>query len=55
MVLCRWLVLVLAAARVHSGPVQASNLTLPSTAAANKQAVATLFNVSYTAYKSVSS
>lgn len=55
MTLSGWLVLAFIAARVNGGPVQAANLTLPSTAATHQQTVVSLFNVSYEAYKSVSS
>ena len=54
MVVYRWLVLATVAARVYGGPVQQPDLSLPSSAATNKLAVVSLFNVSYEAYKSVS-
>ncbi|KAG9313396.1 glycoside hydrolase family 47 protein [Chiua virens] len=48
---CRSLVLSFLALSVHSKPVQLANLQLPSTAAANKQAVVDLFSKSYAAYR----
>ncbi|KAG6377416.1 glycoside hydrolase family 47 protein [Boletus reticuloceps] len=54
MTLRRWLALASVAALANGELVQVPNLQLPSTAAAHQKAVVDLFNVSYTAYKSVS-
>ena len=55
MTLRRWLAIASLAALASSGPVQVADLQLPPTAAAHQQAVVDLFDVSYTAYQSVSS
>ena len=47
----RWLVLAFGAVLVNGESVQLSGLQLPSTAAAHRETVVSLFNVSYEAYQ----